>query len=125
MIRPYETVVVYDGSLPDEVIQKDQKMIEDVIASGAKLDRVDVWGKRSLAYNINKKKTGFYCVFLYEGEASVIAALDKHFKLNESVLRHMTVIRNVKNDIARAAVAARKERPVIDRDHDDDEDMDD
>lgn len=119
MVRPYETVVIYDGTLSDEIIQKEQQAIEEVISQNAKIERVDVWGKRSLAYNINKKKTGHYFVFIYEGEGSVVSAIEKHFKLNEKVLRHMTVIRNVKNDIARAAVASRKERPVIDRDDDD------
>lgn len=121
MKRPYETVVLFDGALPDEVVQKEQKAIEDVISQSATLERIDSWGKRQLAYSIKKKKTGVYVVFNYEGEGSVVLALEKHFKLNESVLRHLTCVRNVKNDIARAAVANRKERPVIDTDGDDDD----
>jgi small subunit ribosomal protein S6 len=121
--RPYETIIVFDGTLPDEVVQKEQKAIEDIISQNATLERIDSWGKRQLAYNIKKKKTGVYIVFNFEGEGNVVIALEKHFKLNENILRHLTCVRNVKNDIARAAVANRKERPVIDAD--DDSDMDD
>jgi small subunit ribosomal protein S6 len=115
---------VFDGTLPDEVVQKEQKAIEEIINQNATLERIDSWGKRQLAYNIKKKKTGVYIVFNFEGEGNVVIALEKHFKLNENILRHLTCVRNVKNDIARAAVANRKERPVIDND-DDSVDMDD
>lgn len=121
MKRPYETVVLFDGTLPDEVVQKEQKAIEGIISQSATLERIDTWGKRQLAYNVKKKRTGLYVVFNYEGEGNVVLALEKHFKLNESVLRHLTCVRNVKNDLARAAVANRKERPVIDTDGDDDD----
>lgn len=120
MIRPYETMIVFDGTLSDDVLQKEQKQIEEFISKVAKLERVDVWGKRSLTYTIKKKKTGYYCLFFYEGQGDIATAIDKHVKLNESILRFMTVVRNVKNDIARAAVAVRKERPVPESDRDDD-----
>jgi small subunit ribosomal protein S6 len=117
---------VFDGTLPDEVVQKEQKLIEDIINQNATLERIDSWGKKQLAYNIKKKRTGVYIVFNYEGEGNVVLAIEKHVKLNESVLRHLTCVRNVKNDLARAAVANRRERPVIDVDGDDDDirDMD-
>ncbi len=121
MKRPYETVVLFDGTLPDEIVQKEQKAIEDIISQSAILERIDSWGKRQLAYSVKKKRTGVYVVFNYEGEGSTVLALEKHFKLNESVLRHLTCVRNVKNDIARAAVANRKERPVADPDGDSDD----
>jgi small subunit ribosomal protein S6 len=105
-------VVVFDGTLPDDVLQKEQKLVEDIIKQNANLEKTDVWGKRALAFNIKKKKNGFYCLFLFEGEGTVVTALDKYIKLNDHILRHLTVVRNVKNDIARAAAAARKEKVV-------------
>ncbi len=45
MKRPYETVVLFDGTLPDEVVQKEQKAIEDIISQSATLERIDSWGK--------------------------------------------------------------------------------
>jgi small subunit ribosomal protein S6 len=108
--KPYESVIVFDGTLPDDVLQKEQQQIEEFLKSNATFEKTDVWGKRNLAYQIRKKKTGYYCMFLFEGDGEVVSGLTRLIKLNEAVLRHLTVVRNVKNDEARAAVFARKEK---------------
>ncbi|NLL12218.1 MAG: 30S ribosomal protein S6 [Fibrobacter sp.] len=110
MKKPYESVIVFDGTLPDDVLQKEQQQIEEFLKSNATFEKTDVWGKRNLAYQIRKKKTGYYCMFLFEGDGEVVSGLTRLIKLNEAVLRHLTVVRNVKNDEARAAVFARKEK---------------
>lgn len=116
-------MIVFDGTLPDDVIQKEQKQIEDLLKQNSQFERTDVWGKRVLAYTIKKKKSGYYCLFLFEGEGSAITALDKYIKLNTNVLRYMTVVRNLKNEAARAAAATRKERVVPESDIDMDEEQ--
>ncbi len=110
MKKPYESVIVFDGTLPDDVLQKEQQQIEEFLKNNSNFERTEVWGKRNLAYQIKKKKTGYYCMFLFEGEGEVVSALTRHIKLNEAVLRYLTVVRNVKNDEARAAVFAKKEK---------------
>ncbi|KMQ52908.1 30S ribosomal protein S6p [Chitinispirillum alkaliphilum] len=110
MKRPYESVIVFDGTLSDDTIQREQKQIEEFLSANADFEKADVWGKKALAYPIKKKRSGYYVLYLYEGEGNVPAALDKHIKLNESVLRSLTVLRDLKNEAARAAVVARKEQ---------------
>jgi small subunit ribosomal protein S6 len=110
--RPYETVVVLDGTQSDEVLNKEQTQIEDLLKQNASLEKVDVWGKRSLAYPIRKKRLGYYCLFLYEGEGGAINVLERQLKLNELVLRYLTIVRDVKNDAARAAFFARREKAI-------------
>jgi small subunit ribosomal protein S6 len=110
--RLYETVVVFDGTQSDEALHKEQVQIEDLLKQNASFEKVDVWGKRSLAYPIRKKRLGFYCLFLYEGEGGAINALERQLKLNELVLRYLTVVRDVKNDAARAAFFARREKAI-------------
>ena len=112
MKRPYESMIVFDGTLPDETLQKEQAQIEEFLKQNASFEKTDVWGKRSLAYSINKKKIGYYCLFLYEGEGTIVNALEYHIKLNEQILRHQTVVRNVKNDAARVAFFEQKDKPV-------------
>lgn len=112
MKRPYETVIVFDGTLPDDVLQKEQARIEEQLKQIAVFEKTDVWGKRSLAYTIKKKKLGFYCLFLYEGEGTVVAALEKPLKLNEKVLRYLTVQRDMKNEAARVAFFERREKAI-------------
>jgi small subunit ribosomal protein S6 len=110
--RPYETVVVLDGTQSDEVLHKEQAQIEGYLKQNASFEKVDVWGKRSLTYPIRKKRLGFYCLFLYEGEGGIINALERQLKLNELVLRYLTVVRDAKNETARAAFFARREKAI-------------
>ena len=112
MKRPYESMIVFDGSLGDDVLHKEQAQIEEFLKQSAAFEKTDVWGKRGLAYSIKKKKIGYYCLFLYEGEGSVVAALEKHIKLNEKVLRYLTVVRDMKNEAARASFLARREKAI-------------
>lgn len=92
MKRTYETVVIFDGSLPDEVITKEQSKIETFLKKNAEYENTDVWGSRNLAYEIKKKKRGFYCLFTYIGEGDICEKIAKLFKLNQNILRHMTVL---------------------------------
>jgi small subunit ribosomal protein S6 len=108
--RPYETAIVFDGTQSDDVLQKEQVQVEEFLKHNASFEKTEVWGKRGLAYPIKKKKVGHYCLFLYEGEGAVIDALERLLKLNEHVLRYLTVVRNVKNDAARAALFAKSEK---------------
>jgi len=126
VIRPYETVVVFDGSLPEDTIQKEQKQLEEFFKGNSEFEKTDVWGKRVLAYTINKKKTGHYMVFYYKAEGAVPGAFEKHIKLNENILRHLTVVRDLKNDAAREALATRREKVDIEKHGvDDGDDFDD
>ena len=105
-------MIVFDGTLSDDTLLKEQAQIEEFLKQNSSFEKTDVWGKRSLAYSIHKKKSGYYCLFLYEGEGTIVNALEHHIKLNEQILRHQTVIRNVKNDAARVAFFEQKDKPV-------------
>lgn len=103
-------MIIFDGTLPEEVLRKEQTLVEDFFKQNASFEKTDVWGKRSLAYSIRKKKLGYYCLFIYEGEGRVITGIERLLKLNERVLRHLTVVRDMKNEAARAEFFARKEK---------------
>lgn len=113
MKRPYEAMVVFDGSQPDDVLQKEQKAFEELLAQHGEFEKTEVWGKKQLAYTIAKKRTGFYCLFIYSADGDLSPTIDKYAKLNDMVLRHMIVVRDLKNEAARIAVAQRRERAPI------------
>jgi small subunit ribosomal protein S6 len=89
--RPYETCVLLDGTLTDQVIEESRGKIEAILNKGGSIDKVEVWGKRKIAYEIKKKKTGFYYLFFYQSETDGPAKLERHFKLEPAVLRYLTV----------------------------------
>jgi small subunit ribosomal protein S6 len=97
--KPYETVVIFDGTLPDETIKKETEALEALIKANAEFDKIEQWGKRSMAYTINKKRLGVYVLFSYNADGTLPAKIEKHYKLNANVLRFQTVIRELKNII--------------------------
>jgi small subunit ribosomal protein S6 len=106
-------MVVFDGTLPDDVLQKEQKMVEELLTQNAEFEKTDVWGKKQLAYSIRKKRSGFYCLFLFECNIDIVPIIDKHAKHNDHILRHLTVVRDLKNEAARQNLAKRRERVAI------------
>ncbi len=91
-MKKYETVVVFDGSLPEETTAKEQQKFEEHIKANGSLENVDVWGKKDLAYQINGSKTGFYSLFLFSYTGDATQLVDDYFRYNDNVIRTMTVV---------------------------------
>jgi len=94
VIRPYEAVIVYDGTLPEETLRSEQEKVEQFLKKNAEFEQTEVWGKQPLAYEIRKKRTGNYLLFLFKGENDMPAKLGKELKLNTAVLRFLCVVRS-------------------------------
>ncbi|MCL2845878.1 MAG: 30S ribosomal protein S6 [Chitinivibrionia bacterium] len=88
----YETVVVFDGNLPQDAIEKESKKVEELLSTNGSIIKIDVWGKRPLAYTINKKSFGYYVLFVYEYNGNAGKFIDNSLKFNTNVMRHLTVI---------------------------------
>jgi len=87
----YETVAVFDGSLPQDAIEKERQKVEDLLSANGKIVKIDEWGKKYLAYPIKKKTSGFYVLFLYEYEGNAGKFIDANFRFNDKIIRHLTV----------------------------------
>jgi ribosomal protein S6 len=109
--QKYETIVIFDGSLADEVVQKENSAFEEFLKVNTEFETVLVWGKRNLAYMIGKKKSGVYYLYNYQdqSEKNIAGKIEKLFKLNDSVLRHLTVVRETPKVVERKI---REPRPV-------------
>ncbi|MGQ0467072.1 MAG: 30S ribosomal protein S6 [Sporichthyaceae bacterium] len=87
-MRRYELMVILDPDLDERTIAPSLEQFLTVVRTGGgTVDKVDVWGKRRLAYEIRKKPDGFYAVIDLAAEPAVVAELDRQLNLNESVLR--------------------------------------
>jgi small subunit ribosomal protein S6 len=96
--RPYETVVVFDGTLPEDTLAKEQSKVQSLIQEHAEFEKIDAWGRREMTYEIRKKKAGYYCVYYYLGDGPVAGKIERGLRLNENVLRFLSVVRNTKMD---------------------------
>lgn len=87
-LRHYEVMVILDSSLDERTVAPSLDTYLNVIrGEGGTVDNVDVWGKRRLAYEINKKNEGIYAVLDLQATPAAVAELDRQLGLNESVVR--------------------------------------
>ena len=88
----YETVFILTPVLSDEqmkeTVAKFKKLLTD---KGAEILNEETWGLKKLAYAIQKKSTGFYCLLEFKAEPSVIDRLETGYRRDERVIRYMTV----------------------------------
>ncbi|GAA1317142.1 MULTISPECIES: 30S ribosomal protein S6 [Actinocatenispora] len=87
-MRHYEVMVILDSDLEERTVAPSLDQYLNVIRnSGGSVEKTDVWGRRRLAYEINKKTEGIYAVIDLSAEPAAVAELDRQLRLNESVLR--------------------------------------
>ncbi len=87
-LRHYELMVILDPDLEERTIQPSLDQFLGVVRQGGgSVDKVDIWGRRRLAYEIDKKVEGIYAVVDLQAEPAAVQELDRQLNLNESVLR--------------------------------------
>jgi small subunit ribosomal protein S6 len=87
-LRAYEVMVILDPSLEERTVEPSlDKYLNVVRKDGGSVESVDVWGRRRLAYEINKQAEGIYAVVSLTAEPATVKELDRQLGLNESVLR--------------------------------------
>ena len=92
MTNQYETVFIMTPVLSEEQMKETVKKFKDyLLDKGAEMVLEDNWGMRKLAYHIQKKSTGFYHLFEFKAEGSIIRDFEVAFKRDERILRFLTV----------------------------------
>ena len=87
-MRAYEVMVILDPSLDERTVAPSLDTYLNVVRQdGGEVESVDVWGKRRLAYEIDKNAEGIYAVVDLQAEPATVKELDRQLTLNESVLR--------------------------------------
>jgi len=110
----YECVIVFDGLLPDEEIKAQQEKIQEIIIKdGGQINRIDVWGKKHLCFEIKHRREGFYTVFYFSAPkgAKLLKELDYSCRIEEKILRHM-ICHEIKTKTAEVAPAASAPAPA-------------
>ena len=87
-MRRYEMMIILDPGLEENTIQPSLDQFLMVVRDGGgSVDKVDVWGRRRLAYDIDKKSEGIYAVIDFHATPATAKELDRQLGLNEVVLR--------------------------------------
>ena len=106
MTHQYELMVILDPEIDERTVAPSLDKFLNVIRNdGGTIDNVDIWGRRRLAYEINKKTEGIYAVVQLTANASATVELDRQLKLSEAVMR--TKVLRAEEAIAQVAEATK------------------
>ena len=90
--KNYETYIIVDGNLEDNVIEDIIAKYESLLKkNGVEIKNIEKIGRKRLAYPINKKQNGFYICYEIISDPDYISKLERIYKLDENVLRYLTV----------------------------------
>lgn len=93
-MKAYELLYFVSPSATDEARAAAMKRIDTAITEGSGVvDNIEDWGKRKLAYEINKLTEGDYTLINFHADPTQIAELDRVLRINDTVVRHMIVCR--------------------------------
>ncbi len=91
-MRQYETMVLLSPELTDETVEEKISGFEKkVTEGGGEILNVDRWGKKRLAYPIQRQRHGIYFIVTYHSEPEVVADIERDMRINEETWRYMTV----------------------------------
>ncbi|WP_321778966.1 30S ribosomal protein S6 [Sulfurimonas sp.] len=122
-MRKYENLVIVKPTFTAEEIQASIKAIEEIITSnGGEIATTDSMGMRKLAYPIDKNERGYYHVIYYSIAPSAITEIERRFRINEDLLRFITIKYDSNREITawnqlvqkaekKAAIPAKEEAP--------------
>jgi small subunit ribosomal protein S6 len=92
MMRRYETIFIASPTLTDEQADELVRLAEGVIAEqGGELLKTEKWGRKKLAYEVQKFSEGYYTLFELNAGPALIAELERRFRNNDSVIKFLSV----------------------------------
>jgi len=92
-MKEYESIFVLDPGVDDAQVDAELEKIQDFITGrDGEITEIQKWGRRKLAYEIRKKREGIYTLIRFRGGPSLPAELDRRYRLNENIMRHLTVV---------------------------------
>jgi small subunit ribosomal protein S6 len=105
--RHYEIMVILDPSLDERTVAPTlENFLQVIRSSGGTVEKVDVWGRRRLAYDIGKHSEGIYAVLELYAEPEAVSELDRQLSLQETVMRTKVIRRRPPRGAKKAAAKA-------------------
>ena len=91
-MRTYELMTIHRPEMAERDARRQSEILKNfLIEAGASVSEIDFWGKRRLAYEIDKANEGYYTVMTFDGEPHHVTALDRALSLSDPVIRHKII----------------------------------
>lgn len=89
-VNTYETLFIVNPELEEGEIEKTIDVVRDVItAGGGTILKIDTWGRRQLAYEIQKKREGYYVILYFQAPPTLISEMNRRYKLTDTIMRYL------------------------------------
>jgi small subunit ribosomal protein S6 len=103
--REYETIYILRSDVDPEAAERVQGRVADAVErEHGKLVRVEAWGRRKLAYPVRKQRRGVYVYLKYVGSGGLVAEVERNLKLQDAVVKFMTVQTSDEVDFAKLEI---------------------
>jgi small subunit ribosomal protein S6 len=94
-MRAYEATYILSPELDEEQLTQAQEKFKDmVLKNGGEIVNIESWGKRKLAYEINKKNEGFYIIMKFNADEQFAEVLRKNMNIADEVIKNMIIVLN-------------------------------
>ena len=101
-MKRYETLFIVQVDLPDDELNSLIERYGTIVTSfKGVIVKIEKWGKRKLAYEIKKQTNGFYVLIDFVGNRAVIEELERNFKIDDKILKFMTIMKDETADLAK------------------------
>ena len=90
-MNKYESVIIINPSVEEEGIKNLINKFSNLINTDGKVESVEEMGKRKLAYEVKKNKEGYYVLFNFEAKPTLIAELERNYRITDEVIKFIVV----------------------------------
>ncbi|QZY55121.1 30S ribosomal protein S6 [Crassaminicella profunda] len=90
-MRKYETMFILKSNLEEEKRNAVIEKFKGIVEANGEIEKVEEWGNKKLAYEINKMNEGYYVLMNFKSGIDVPKELDRNFRISDDVMRHLTV----------------------------------
>ena len=90
-MNKYESIIIINPMLEEDKVKELTDNFSAMINKNGKVEKVDMLGKKKLAYEVKKNKEGYYAIFYFEAKPEVIAELERNYRISDDVIKFMTI----------------------------------
>jgi small subunit ribosomal protein S6 len=90
--RVYEILFIADPNLGEPEVDALTALVQGYVEKeGGRIQKIEKWGKKRLAYTVHKQREGYYVLLVVEGGAALVKEVERRMRVTEGVIRHLTV----------------------------------
>ena len=88
-MNKYETMYIISPTVDDEQVKTLIEKFNDLISEHGELEKVEEWGRKKLAYEVQDQKEGYYVLVYFSANPEFPLELERNFKINENILKYL------------------------------------